>query len=148
MKPGTVFKWNHFLFPKYGGETKARWFLYLGDSGPFLTPIVAYLCTTTTSLEDFEPRGKRAFHHYFLFKKSRYPFFDADCILDYDEEPYPCEKDLLASNPSIERKGELDRECLKNIYKGIMASSHYSPRLLHDIHSSLNQIGITGLPKR
>jgi len=66
----------------------------LGDTGLLSTPISAHLCTTTTSLEDFEPGGKRASHRSFLIKKTRYPFFDEDCILDYDEEPYAVGKQL------------------------------------------------------
>jgi hypothetical protein len=147
LKPGTVFKWNRFPYPKYGGEIKARWFIYLGDTGLLLTPIIAHLCTTTTSLEDFEPGGKRASHRSFLIKKTRYPFFDEDCILDYDEEPYAVDKNSLQENATIETKGKLDRECLKTIYRGILASNHYSRKIILDIHTSLNQIGITGLTK-
>ena len=147
MKPGTVFKWKEFLYPKYGGELKARWFIYLGDTGPFLTPIIAYICTTTTSLDDFKTGGDRANHRHLLIKKTKYPFFDEDCILDYDEEPYFSEKKVLESNPKIEVKGELDRVCIKDIYYGIWKSPFYSPKVILDIHSSLNQIGITGLKK-
>ena len=147
MKPGTVFRWSKFPFPKYGSEVKARWLIYLGDTGILSTPITAHLCTTTTSLKDFAPGGKRASHRHFLFKKSRYKFFDEDCVLDYDEPPYAHYKEQLEENPNVEEKGELDRESLKTIYKGILASYCYSIKMLHDIHSSLNQIGITGLIK-
>jgi hypothetical protein len=150
LKPGTVFKWSRFPFPKYGGEVKARWFIYLGDTGPEIlsTPVFAYLCTTTTSLEAFERGGKRASHRSLLFRKSTFTFFDEDCILDYDESPYDnIEKHLLETSPDIETKANLDRETLKRIYKGILASQYYSPKILHDIWSSLNQIGITGLVK-
>lgn len=147
MKPGTVFKWNNFPYPKFGGKIKARWFIYLGDTGLLSSPIIAHLCTTTTTLEDFKPMGKRATHRFFLFTKVKYPFFDQDCILDYDEEPYPEEKNSLLTNTSIEMKGELDNACLKTIYYGIWKSSYYPPKIVLDIHSSLNQIGIAGLKK-
>ena len=147
MKPGTVFRWREFLYPKFGGESKARWFIYLGDTGPFSTPILAHICTTTTSLDDFEPGGNRANHRHLFIKRARYPFFDEDCILDYDEEPYSSKKEVLESNPEIEVKGELDQNCMKDIYYGIWKSNYYSPKVVLDIHSSLNQIGITGLRK-
>jgi hypothetical protein len=147
LKPGTVFRWNKFPFPKYGGETKARWFIYLGDSGLLSTPILAHICTTTTSLADFGPGGNRLNHRFLLIKKTQHPFFDEDCILDFDEEPYSREKSILLGNPDIETKGELDRETLKTIYRGILKSRQYSPRVILDIHTSLNQAGITGLQK-
>ena len=147
MKPGTVFRWNNFLYPKFGGATKARWFIYLGDTGFILTPIVIHCCTTTTSLEAFEPTGNKASHKHLSLKKIKYPFFDEDCILDFDEEPYPFQKEDLENNPNIEIKGELDRECLKTIYYGIFKSNYYSPKIIIDIHASLNKVGITGLRK-
>lgn len=147
MKPGTVFKWKEFLYPKFGGELKARWFIYLGDTGLFSVQIIAHICTTTTSLDDFKAGGKRADHRHLLIKKAKYPFFDEDCILDYDERPYQKEKKVLESNPKIEVKGELDHTCMKDIYYGIWKSNYYSPQIVLDIHSSLNQIGIYGLKK-
>lgn len=147
MKPGTVFRWREFAFPKYGGELKARWFIYLGDTGPLSSPVIAYICTTTTSLDDFKPGEKRASHRCLLLKKTNYPFFDEDCILDYDEEPYQVENKSLENNPNIEIKGELSHETLKTIYYGIWKSNHYSAKIVIDVHASLNQIGISGLRK-
>lgn len=147
MKPGTVFKWNKFPYPKYGGEIKPRWFIYLGDTGFLSTPIIAHFCTTTTSLDDFKPGGNRASHKHLFLRNAKYPFFDEDCILDYDEAPYPEEKKVLENNKDIEVKGQLDRECLKTIYNGILRSEHYPRKIVLDIHTSLNQIGVTGLTK-
>jgi hypothetical protein len=90
---------------------------------------------------------KRASHRYLLLKKTKYPFFDEDCILDFDEASYPVEKKSLENNPDIEFKGELDKECLKTIYYGIWKSNYYSPKIVLDIHTSLNQAGITELRK-
>jgi hypothetical protein len=89
----------------------------------------------------------RASHRYLLLKKTKYPFFDEDCILDFDEASYPVEKKSLENNPDIEFKGELDKECLKTIYYGIWKSNYYSPKIVLDIHTSLNQAGITELRK-
>ena len=147
MKPGTVFKWNKFPTPKLGGELKSRWFIYLGDTGILSKPILAHFSTTTTSVYDFKSGGNRVSHRYFSLKKTKYPFFDEDCILDYDEVPYSEQKRILEINTDIEVKGHLDREGLRSIYNGILRSQFYSPKILIDIHSSLNQIGITGLTK-
>jgi len=140
LKPGTIFKWNRFPYPKYGGELKPRWFIYLGDTGLISTPIIAYICTTTT-------RGKKQLHHCLPLPRAKYPYFEEDCILDFDEEPYQEAKNALETNRDIETKGQLDHESLKAIYRGICTSKYYSKKLLLDIHTSFNQIGITGLKK-
>jgi len=54
---------------------------------------------------------------------------------------------LLGGNKDIEIRGELNKESMKAIYKGILNSAHYSAKIKLDIHASLNQIGITGLIK-
>jgi hypothetical protein len=48
LKPGTVFKWEKFPYPRIGTEIKARWFVYLGDTGIIQGPIIAFFHTTTT----------------------------------------------------------------------------------------------------
>ena len=67
--------------------------------------------------------------------------------MDFDEEPYAEEKTSLEVNVDIEIKGQLDRETLKTVYSGIMRSDYYSAKIILDIHTSLNQAGVTGLPK-
>jgi len=88
LKPGTVFWWKNFPFPKFGGEIKPRWFICLGDTGSLCIPVSLHFCTTTTAIEDFKPGGKRGSHRVFRFEKKRYPYFSEDCILDFYEEPY------------------------------------------------------------
>jgi hypothetical protein len=147
LKPGTIFKWNDFPYPKIGSKIKPRWFICLGDTGLLSCPIFIHICTTTTSINDFKPGGTREKHRVFSFDKKRYPCFDEDCILDFDERPYSLPEGTLESNSDIEIKGELDKQTMKLIYEGIFKSQFYSPKILLDIHTSLNKIGITGLRK-
>ena len=147
MKPGTVFKWKNFPYPRIGDEIKPRWFICLGDTGILLTPILVHFCTTTTSIEDFRLGGNRASHHYLKFERKNHPCFDADCILDFDEPPFLESQESLEANKDIEIRGELNKESMKMIYKGILKSAHYSAKIKLDIHASLNRIGITGLTK-
>jgi hypothetical protein len=147
LKPGTIFRWNNFPYPKIGNEIKSRWFICLGDTGLLSYPILIHMCTTTTSMDDFKRGGTRESHRVFSFEKKRYPCFDEDCILDFDERPYSLPEGTLGSNSDIEIRGELDKQTLKAIYEGILESQFYSPRILLDIHTSLNKIGITGLRK-
>jgi len=145
LKPGTIFRWKNFPYPRIGDEIKARWFVCLGDTGILSTPVIVHFCTTTTSKDDFKPGGRRASHRYLTLEKKRYPFFDEDCILDLDEPPFAEPRETLESNRDIEIRGELNKETLKLIYEGILRSRYYSARVLLDIHTSLNGIGITGL---
>ena len=147
MKPGTVFKWKNFPYPRIGNEIKPRWFICLGDTGILLTPIIIHFCTTTTSIDDFKPGRNRESHHYLKFETKNYPCFDTDCILDLDEPPFTELRESLEINKGIEIRGELNKETMKLIYKGILKSSHYSAKIKLDIHASLNRIGITGLIK-
>jgi len=88
LKPGTVFKWKNFPYPRIGDKIKPRWFICLGDTGKLLTPILAHFCATTTSIEDFRPGGNRESHHYLKLERKNHLCFDADCILDFDEPPF------------------------------------------------------------
>ncbi len=63
MRVGTVFRWNNYPYP-FNGEAKARWFVYLGRSSSFLTPIFARICTTTTQIHHFNIDGKRKNHAF------------------------------------------------------------------------------------
>jgi hypothetical protein len=146
LKPGTVFRWDNFPYPRLGTQIKARWFVYLGDTGELSSPVIVHVCTTTTSEENFKPGGKREHHRFIRFDSSKSPFGE-NCILDFDEPPYHLEKQFLESQSEIEVKGALDQLTLKTIYQGILISKFYSRKILLDIHTSLNLIGITGLKK-
>jgi hypothetical protein len=146
MKPGDVFKWVNFPYPKYGEEIKSRWFIYLGQTNPFLDPIISHICTTTTSKEDFEKGGRRRSHKCLRFEKGKFPF-DQICLLDFDEIPYSFPKRELEENTNIEIKGKLDEKTIRTIYEGIYFSRLYSPKVKRDLRESLNLIGITGLRK-
>ena len=93
MKPGTVFKWYNFSLQRFSGHTKTRWFIYLGESGPFDTPIHAYLVTTTTQIE-----GK---NDCLFFEVGNSPF-DENCILNFNEPCYPMLKERLEDNDDID----------------------------------------------
>jgi hypothetical protein len=144
---GDVIFWNDFPYPK-DGEIKARWFIYLGRSPALLSPIFAYLCTTTTQLEKFEPGGKRAGHAFRRFDTKNFSIFERNCILDFDEEIYNIDADILircAAN--IESKGRLDENTMRNIYKLFLSSGTCSPMIMRDIYNSYNMSGIVGLKK-
>lgn len=147
MKPGDVFWWKEFPFRRKGGETKPRWFIYLGDSGIFSQPVFAFICTTTTQIDDFKRGGNRENHQRYFFKKGEFPF-EAECILDFDEPPFAdITKEDLEKNPNIEIRGTLSPRVMREIYEGIYNCRLYSPRVKRDVRESLNLVGITSLKK-
>jgi hypothetical protein len=143
---GTVFRWKDFPGPR-GGGVKARWFIYLGDSGYFSQVLLAYICTTTTQIQHFQLGGDRSSHDHFIFKKWPSSPFEDDCILDFDEPPHTPRESILEKNPSIEEKGKLDEQALRMIYNRLCRSNAYSKIILRDIHESFNKAGIIGLKR-
>lgn len=148
LEVGTLLRWNHFPWPRYGTEIKPRWFICLGETGPFSQISFIYLATTTTQIEHFQPGGTRTGHNKFKFETRQFAFFDDDCILDYDDPPYAIKKqDLLNHLADLEVKGKLNEQTLRMIYNNLLKSDSYSKMVLLDLHNSFNNAGITGLKK-
>jgi hypothetical protein len=106
------------------------------------------LCTTTTQIQNFDPGGKRQNHNIRRFDVRQFPVFDEDCVLDFDEEIHTVvESKLQECWGSIEIKGRLDNETLRNIYNLFCKSEVVSLKTMLDIHDSFNHDGLTGLKK-
>ncbi len=147
LNVGDVIWWNEFPYPKDGG-IKARWFIYLGRSSVFHAPIFTYLCTTTTQIEKFESGGPRTGHASKRFDIKNFPVFDRECVLDFDEELYEINENIIDRHRfNIEIKGSLDENTMRNIYKQLLRSGICSKVILRDIHESYNRDGITGLKR-
>lgn len=148
LEVGTVFRWDNFPSPKFGGESKPRWFICLGFSGIFAQVAIVYLSTTTTQLQHFGTSGTRRGHSYFIFETNQHPIFEEDCVIDFDERPYPVDeaKIKLCQNDII-IKGQLKEDTTRMIYKRFLRSSSLSNIELLDIYNSYNKAGIFGLKK-
>jgi hypothetical protein len=148
LEIGTVFKWNNFPLPRYDNKIKARWFIYLGETGPFSQIAIIYLITTTTRIDHFHPGGDRAGHSYFKFEVPQFPVFEEDCILDFDDPPYTIEKEkFLKKQGDISVKGKLKEDTIRMIYKKLLQASSCSKVIMLDIHDSFNKAGIVSLKK-
>jgi hypothetical protein len=144
---GEVIRWDNFPYRK-DGPIKPRWFIYLGRTSILTTPIFAYLCTTTTQNEHFNPGGSRANHAIKKFDVKQFPMFEQDCILDYDEELYEVPEEILEKcKGHIIVKERLDENTLRNIYKQFSRPGVVSPIKMRDIHDSFNRDGILNLKK-
>lgn len=146
IKTGDVIKWNNFKDRRHG-EIKPRWFILLGTTTQFQTPIFLHLSTTTTQLHYFEKGGEREKHLYVKFHPNDSPF-DEPCILDIDEGSYDFTYEYIIKNKKdIEIKEPLKHQKLREIYNKIIRSDHFNKKIILDIHHSLNMIGIEGLKK-
>jgi len=145
FKVGTVFKWKQYPYP-HDNILKDRWFVYLGESSILDEhTIFAYICTTTTQLQHYEPNGDRASHDFIKFEKGKYDF-NKTCILDlFFKESL--EKSKLENSQEIEFKFFLDKETMKRIYNKIYISKHFSKKEKRRIYESYNRNGITGIKK-
>jgi len=138
MQVGEVFRWKNLKHPQFGGRTKPRWFLCLGDSGIILPPKNFYFFSTTCTLRDGVSK--------FDFDKTKYPFFYEDCYFYYTEPPYAITEEQRRKNESdISEVGKIDEGDLRIIYEGIIKSPFLNKRIKLDIHQSFNLIGISGL---
>ena len=145
---GTLFRWNNFPYPRYGTEIKPRWFIYLGETGPFSQIAILYLATTTTQIQHFQHDGTRAGHAHFKFDIRQFTMFDEDCIIDFDEKPYPIEKEkFLNRQTDIAIKGKFNDDTLRMIYNRFLKSGACSKMEMLDIHNSFNNANITSLKK-
>jgi hypothetical protein len=148
LEIGTVFRWDNFPLPRYGNETKARWFIYLGETGPFSQIAIIYLVTTTTQTAHFQSGGARSRHDKFKFEARQFPAFEEDCILDFDDPPYPIEKERLLNKQSdISVKGKLREDTMRMIYNRFLQAGSCSKMVMLDIHDSFNKAGIAALKK-
>ena len=148
LEVGTVFRWDNFPSHRFGGESKARWFICLGYSGIFAQVTNVYLSTTTTQLQHFGTSGTRRNHSHFIFKTNQFPFFDKECAIDFYEQPYSVELTKISNcQNDIEIRGTIDENTMRMIYKRLSSSGFTSPKILSDLHDSFNRAGITGLKK-
>lgn len=148
LEIGTVFRWDNFPLPRYGDETKARWFIYLGETGTFSQIAIIYLATTTTQTAHFQSGGTRSGHGHFKFEARQFPAFEEDCILDFDDPPYHIERARFLNNQSdISVKGKLREDTMRMIYNRFLQADSCSKMFMLDIHNSFNKAGIAALKK-
>jgi len=147
MQSGDVFRWNNFPDPKYKAEDiKARWFVYLGDTGKIISPLIVYLITATTNIASMDPGGIKHGHTVCRYHPKSSPF-DQECIIDINERTYPVDAKAIEGNPDIEIKGPLTADQMRELYNKLVKSRFYNRIELKDIHRGFNDVGITSLKK-
>jgi hypothetical protein len=147
LKVGDVIRWDDFPYAR-DGAVKARWFIYLGRTSILATPVFAFLCTTTTQHQHFEPGGDRSHHACKRFDIREFPQFERNCILDYDEDLHEIREDMIDKcRTNIEIKGRLNENTMRNIFKQFARPGVVAHVIMCDIYESFNRDGITGLKK-
>ena len=144
---GTVLKYKNYPFGEDGIQ-KNYWFIVLGRSSQFDSPILCYLSKTTTQSKYYEVGGKRSTNVHKLLTKKQYSFFEQDCYIDFDlpiiSRHSLEEIDKLVVNNTIEEMGRLDKN-LQELYNLAVKGSGLSKKEKDDIHNSFNMDGIEGL---
>lgn len=141
MDAGTVIKWNNFHDRQYEGEVKPRWFVYMGDTGPFSVFRIAYLFTTTGQVDKFAPGGQREGHTHCSFSPQTSPF-EQPCMMDFDEEPYTYQLSFIENHPDIDVKDKLSVQDIQMIYNRILRSSTLNRMGKLNIYDSLVRSGV------
>lgn len=153
MEIGCVFRWKDFPFQK-DGETKDRWFIYLGESksDPLETNdhlIQVIIPTTTANVDLYAEWGDRNNRPHVIFDDKRGFGFACTCVLDLLHEPQALSKqdfNKYIAEGGIQEKGKISHEYLKFVYEAICSPvSGYSMKVKKDIRQNLNTAGITGL---
>ena len=146
MKIGEVFVWRSFPDAKFPGERKDRWFVYIGETSALQLTVIATIVTSTTQVQHYARGAARSNHAHVHIQKGQYGF-EQDCVLDLDGGFYEYDRSALDGNQGIESRGTATEDCLRRIFKAVLASVHMPTRTKRDIHACLNQIGITGLKR-
>lgn len=141
MDAGTVIKWSNFPDRQYDGEIKPRWFVYLGDTGPFSNIQIAYLFTATTQFNKLATGEIKEGHTYCSFDPNTSPF-EQKCFIDVDEEPYYYSVSELKNNPNIKIIGKLSKQDAHMVYNKVYQSSTLSQIQIRDIYDSFIRVGI------
>lgn len=149
FEPGTVFVWKNYPYPRYGAEIKNRWFIYLGETGPFSQIAYVYISSTTTQVSKYDSYQSREKHSKFKFDVNNFPLFDEECVIDFFEKPYEIKREWFEKEKdNIEEKGKLRQDTMKMIYGSFQRAGVCSKIMLQDIRESFNRAEITGLSKR
>lgn len=146
MRLGTVFRWNDFPYRNAGG-VKPRWFIFLGRTGHFTSPVIFYISTATTQLHHYKPSGNRAGHLVYRFLKGEFGFAE-ECIVDFSQDPYDIEGYTIENHKKdIEVRGVLTEDVLLRMYRLISESRYIPKRKKLDIYECFCKAGISGLAK-
>lgn len=135
LKPGTVLLWHEFNIPNYLGKIKPVLFVFLGQDSILECEIYIHLHRFTSKIKD-HPLTIR-------FSCGEYGIFDCDCILDFNEKPYPIENNYYQENISkIKPLGLLPEDIIRRIWNCIKKSNFYSKKTRSRIRDYLYNHGI------
>jgi hypothetical protein len=143
---GDIFCWDNF--PDIADQTskiKPRLFIYLGKTSSFQTPVILYICTTTTQCQHYESGEDRFTNSFIRLPKGEGGLL-YDSILDLTMSFYDMELGRIDSCASdIRTIGHLKSDRLRQIYKEIVSSRRISKMQKRDIRDCFSNAGITGL---
>ena len=141
---GDIFVWRNFPFPyDRRSPIKNRWFVCLGRAPIFEQPLLIYVCTATTKIQEYEKGNSRHGHKHLRVTGHG---FRSECVIDVDYNFYPVEERTLKSHAQdVEIKGTLPESDLRQLYDLIRRSSTLSRKVKLDVRDGLRRLGITRL---
>lgn len=148
---GNVFIWNNFPdIRDPSSNIKPRWFIYLGKTSIFASPVIFYCATFTKKTgheTSYRAGGDRSNHITIELPKGEGGLVE-DSILDLTSNFYDKEKERIDECQSdISLQGSLNESRMRQIYKNILLCPTIPKMMKIDIYNSLNLAGITNLKK-
>jgi hypothetical protein len=143
IKTGQIIYWSDFPLQK-DGNLKGRYFLYLGISSIFDTPILVNLITTTSQIHYYKSGAKREKAVVFFINRNKYSFFTTDCLIDFNLGYQTVNQDTLMT-ANIEVKGEFSLEDLTVIFNKLIRAGSVQIKSLREIRQRLEEIGCKNL---
>jgi hypothetical protein len=143
IKTGQIIYWSDFPL-QTDGNLKGRYFLYLGISSIFDTPILVNLITTTSQIHYYKSGAKREKAVVFFINRNKYSFFTTDCLIDFNLGYQTVNQDTLMT-ANIEVKGEFSLEDLTVIFNKLIRAGSVQIKNLREIRQRLEEIGCKNL---
>lgn len=141
---GKVYRTNRpFSGREDGRDAKPTWFICLGKTPIFESPLFLYVIRTTTQIDHFKPEGNRAGVPHVDFKMGECGFTE-HCVAAIDDFIDNMTADAFSSLDPVEM-GTLSETKAHSLYNMILASKKIMPRAKVLIHDGLGSI-VSGLP--
>ena len=149
FKVGDVFIWKNFPYIRdTSSSIKNRYFIYVGKTKVFVTPLCLYITTSTTQTKHYEKGGERYNHNVCRFLKGE-AGFEEESIIDVDFNFYSdiTHEQIKNCMSDIEIIGKVPVEKLRHLYNLIIKSDKIAKIVKMDIFNSFQLDGITGMKK-
>lgn len=149
FKVGDVFIWIDFPYIRdISSSAKNRYFIYIGKTKVFVTPLCLYIITSTTQIKYYNQGEERYNHNFCRFFKGECGF-EEESVIDVDFNFYSdiTQEQIEDCKDDIKIIGKVPMEKLRHIYNLILKSRKIPGIVKFDIYNSFKLEGITGIKR-